>query len=439
MKKIISLILALSLALSVLFTLTSCFGGDDSDGKDKEKEKETVPQDPEDAIEFLEYNRFMTSVLENGDSGFEENMSFYGIDPESVSLILSGFTVSGEYVTLFYCEDKKSAKIVAESFLDALVENSPLFGEEDKCGYSGKVAWIGYPDVLEAACKKLPCKVHTDDNGDNMCDRCNKTMSSYDDEPLPPNHDIVGDTEDSVTVTTEIGKIRERGYINVGITVYEPFDYIDGDGNWVGFDAELAEMFAERLGVECNFVIIDWGNKFAELEDKNIDLIWNALYPTEEYKTIADFSFSYAASFVVAVSNPYNGIEKDNIGSYRIAVASDIAYNVATQEIGTGSIYQFDTANEALIALRSGVADVALIDSGALARGIVLGTGDFYDLFYIDEAIWWEEYYAVGIRKNSELKTELDAFLYEKYRDGTMGMLSRKYGVFLSELTPNGN
>jgi hypothetical protein len=116
------------------------------------------------------------------------------LDSESVSLIITGIdTKSDEYINIFYCKDKASAKNVAES-LGELVENSPLIGEGIEFGYSGKVAWMGYPTVLEAACKRLPCKEHIDDDGDNRCDRCDKKIASQDD-PAPPNHDVGENTQ----------------------------------------------------------------------------------------------------------------------------------------------------------------------------------------------------------------------------------------------------
>ena len=65
---------------------------------------------------------------------------------------------------------------------------------------------------------------------------------------------------------SDLDTIKKNGKIVVGITDYAPMDYKDENGNWTGFDAEFAQLFAKELGVDCEFyVIADWGKKFLEL------------------------------------------------------------------------------------------------------------------------------------------------------------------------------
>ena len=72
----------------------------------------------------------------------------------------------------------------------------------------------------------------------------------------------------------DVKKVKDAGKIIVGITEYAPMDYKDENGEWTGFDAEFARLFAEELGVECEFFVIpNWGTKFMELETKQIDAI----------------------------------------------------------------------------------------------------------------------------------------------------------------------
>ena len=54
-------------------------------------------------------------------------------------------------------------------------------------------------------------------------------------------------------------------------------DYKDDSGQWTGFDAELARLVAQRLGVEVEFVVIDWGQKVNELNSQAIDVVWNGM------------------------------------------------------------------------------------------------------------------------------------------------------------------
>ena len=59
-------------------------------------------------------------------------------------------------------------------------------------------------------------------------------------------------------------------------------DYKDDNGEWIGFDADMAKLVAEKLGVEVQFVEIDWDNKIMELNSKNVDVVWNGLTLTDE-------------------------------------------------------------------------------------------------------------------------------------------------------------
>ena len=68
-----------------------------------------------------------------------------------------------------------------------------------------------------------------------------------------------------------------KGKLIVGITDFEPMDYKDENGEWIGFDADLARAFAEYLGVEIEFQEIDWDNKVLELNGKSIDCVWNGM------------------------------------------------------------------------------------------------------------------------------------------------------------------
>ena len=89
-----------------------------------------------------------------------------------------------------------------------------------------------------------------------------------------------GDTAEEDTDTAEVSDqayVQDKGTLVVGITEFEPMDYQDESGEWVGFDADLAKEFAESLGVEAQFQIIDWDSKVMELDGKTIDVVWNGM------------------------------------------------------------------------------------------------------------------------------------------------------------------
>ena len=83
--------------------------------------------------------------------------------------------------------------------------------------------------------------------------------------------------------STDSAYVAKNKKLIVGITDYAPMDYKDANGNWTGFDAEFATLFAKELGVEVEFfVIADWSKKFVELDTKNIDCVWNGMTITNE-------------------------------------------------------------------------------------------------------------------------------------------------------------
>ena len=106
--------------------------------------------------------------------------------------------------------------------------------------------------------------------------------------------------------------IKGKGTLIVGITDFEPMDYKDGSGEWIGFDADLARMVAEDLGVEVQFTEIDWDNKILELDNKSIDVVWNGMTLTDEVAS------------AMACTKPYLN------NAQTVVVKSDMASKYAT-------------------------------------------------------------------------------------------------------------
>ena len=225
--------------------------------------------------------------------------------------------------------------------------------------------------------------------------------------------------------------IENANKIVIGVTVYPPMDYLDDNGNWTGFDAELAMMFAESLGVNAQLVIIDWDNKAVELQTNQIDLIWNGMTATEELDQKMDFSVSYAKNAQVAVVRKGSTLTADGVKNARIAVEGGSAgATVAEETIGATNIVKVGTMTDALQEVSAGTSDVAIVDI-TMAQNIV-GKGIYENLTILEGASYGDEIFAVGLRTGSDLKPLLDAFLKEKYADGTLTELAEKYNVGLN-------
>ena len=175
---------------------------------------------------------------------------------------------------------------------------------------------------------------------------------------------------------SDLAYIQNKGKLVVGITEYEPMDYKDENGQWTGFDAELARLFAAELGVECEFfVIADWSKKFYELETKNIDVIWNGMTITDEVKLNTSCSDPYIINAQVVVMNA------DVVNNYPdTASLKDLTIAVENGSAGQDAANTITGAN--VVPLQDQGA--ALLDqhlSAFLLHGLVVpgvGEGDFH-------------------------------------------------------------
>jgi ABC-type amino acid transport substrate-binding protein len=100
---------------------------------------------------------------------------------------------------------------------------------------------------------------------------------------------------------SDVSYIQQKGTLVVGITEFAPMDYKDENGQWIGFDADLAKLVAERLGVEIQFVVIDWGQKINELDSKAIDVVWNGMTLTDGVMSAMACTNAYCKNAQVVV------------------------------------------------------------------------------------------------------------------------------------------
>ena len=101
---------------------------------------------------------------------------------------------------------------------------------------------------------------------------------------------------------SDVAYIQDKGKLIVGITEFEPMDYKDASGEWIGFDADMAKLVAEKLGVEIEFVVIDWDMKVNELDSKNIDVVWNGMTLTEGVMAAMECTNAYCENAQVVIT-----------------------------------------------------------------------------------------------------------------------------------------
>ena len=238
-----------------------------------------------------------------------------------------------------------------------------------------------------------------------------------------------GVVESTQPVTeSDLAYVQDKGTLVVGITEFAPMDYRNEAGEWIGFDADMAKAFAERLGVEVQFQVIDWDNKVMELDGKTIDVVWNGMTLTDEVLAAMDCSNAYCNNAQVVVlpadvADDYP--DAASMSGLNFAVESGSAGQTQASENGFSYTEVLDQAT-AVLEVSSGTADAAIIDS--LMAGAMVGEGTSYaDLTYTLQLN--SEEYGVGFRKGSDLVAQLNQFFVDSYADGSMQTLAETYGV----------
>lgn len=111
-----------------------------------------------------------------------------------------------------------------------------------------------------------------------------------------------GDAFDDEVTEGDLAYIKDKGELIIGITLFAPMNYEDDNQELIGFETEFAEAVCAKLGVEANFVEINWNSKEIELNAKNIDCIWNGMTITEERLENMSISVPYMENKQVMVS-----------------------------------------------------------------------------------------------------------------------------------------
>ena len=228
---------------------------------------------------------------------------------------------------------------------------------------------------------------------------------------------------------TDAEYILDKGTLICGITLYEPMNYFNNDGDLVGFDTEFAEAVAEKLGIEAKFQVIKWSSKEIELNSKYIDCIWNGFTVTEQRKENITFTQSYLNNtqcVVIKASNAASFANEEACAGKRAVAEAGSAGETAANELTT-NVTPKGAQVDALTEVKSGTADFAVVDV-VLANSMV-GQGDYADLAIATGIQLESEEYAIGFRKGSDMAEKVNAVIADLLADGTLQTLAEKYGV----------
>ena len=227
---------------------------------------------------------------------------------------------------------------------------------------------------------------------------------------------------------SDLAYVQDKGTLIVGMTDFNPMDYKDENGEWIGFDADMAKAFAESLGVEVEFLEINWDNKLMELDTKGIDVIWNGMTINDEVKAGASVSEPYCRNGQVVVvpadkAEDYQTV--DNLSGLNFAVENGSQGAAQLDELGLSYVAK-TTQADALMEVASGASDACVID--LLMAGAMIGEGTSYpDLTYTVQLN--DEEYGVAFRKGSDLVDAFNEFWSAAFADGTVMETATTYGV----------
>ena len=227
---------------------------------------------------------------------------------------------------------------------------------------------------------------------------------------------------------TDLSYIQGKGTLVIGITDFEPMDYKDADGNWIGFDADMAKAFAESLGVTAEFVEIDWDNKVLELDSKTIDCVWNGMTLTPEVKSAMECSNAYCNNAQVVIVPADKAADYQTVESCKDLVFAAEAGSAGEAELNAlgYNVTPVKAQSDALMEVAAGTSDAAVIDS--LMAAAMVGEGTGYASLTYTCGLNSEEY-GVGFRKGSDLAQKLNEFFQASYADGSMVQTAETYGV----------
>ena len=233
---------------------------------------------------------------------------------------------------------------------------------------------------------------------------------------------------------SDLDYIKSKGKMTIGYTVYEPMNYTDADGNFTGFDTELATAVCEKLGVEPEFVEINWDTKIVELDAKSIDCIWNGMTLTDDIQANTACTKAYAknAQVVVMKADADYSSTADLVGKTVVAEAGSAGESAINDDesLSQADYISKSVQTDCLMEVAAGTADAAVLDL-TLANAMIGEGTDYAGLKIVDELN--AEEYGVAFRKGSDAAAAVDAAFDELKADGTMQALAEKYELTLAD------
>ena len=272
-----------------------------------------------------------------------------------------------------------------------------------------------------------------------LCSCASSNTSSASESSSAAESNADGSAADSTDSTASEGGdwqyIADKGNFVAGITLFEPMNYYDENGELTGFETEFTKAVCEKRGVEAKFQEIEWDKKEIELNAKTIDAIWNGLTVTEERKENMGFSKSYVRNkqvVVIKADNKDKYTDEASMAGASCAAESGSAGQTAIETSSVLSQNEFVGASaqkDVLLEVKAGTVELGVLDYVMAKASIGEGT-DYSDLMIVEGVELAPEEYAIGMRKgDTETIEKVNGAIDELVADGTLKALAEKYGL----------
>lgn len=242
------------------------------------------------------------------------------------------------------------------------------------------------------------------------------------------------DSSQSSSAEGDLAYVQGKGKMVIGITEYEPMNYYEDKDKKVltGFDTEFARAVCEKLGVEAEFIVIDWDNKWPELEAKSLDAVWNGMTISDEVKANSSVTNAYVKNAQVVVmkadeASKYTSL--DQMKDLNFAVESASAGEKVLKDAKMSNYTAVPAQSDALMEVESGSADACVID--LTMANAMTGEGTSYS--DLTQAMTLnEEVYGIAFRKGSDITAKVNEIMEEMKADGSLQKLADKYSLTLA-------
>ncbi len=231
----------------------------------------------------------------------------------------------------------------------------------------------------------------------------------------------------------ETSASQEFEVIKVGIDKFEPYSYLDVNGQYAGIDVELAKKAFEKLGYEPEFQVIDWEDKDTDLADGTIDCIWSCYTMTDRennYQWAGPYMYSRQVVAVRADSDIHTlaDLKDKRVGVQATTKAENLFLHIVDSDLPqVRQVNSFSTTEELFAILRKGYVD-AIAGHEALIGKLTNNSADAYRI--LEESPYMSEL-GVAFQKGTheELVENLTKVLNEMKQDGTIGRIAESYGL----------